>query len=128
MKKILAFVALIAPTTAFAQTGALAPVTNVNDLSAKILGIGNTFTYILVAAAVIFIVWNIVIYLIKPSGEESRGKAGMNILWGIVGLFVIVSIWGLVNILVNTFYTSNGSTSIKDRFPSANYVSNSSTK
>ncbi len=103
MKKIIAFVVTIAPSMAFAQT--TARVVDVNSLSTKILGIGSTIVYILVAAAVLFIVWNVVMYLIKGKGEEGRGAAGMNILWGIVGLFIIVSIWGLVNILTNTFGT-----------------------
>jgi hypothetical protein len=104
MKKIIAALTFVAPSIAFAQT---APITDVNGLSSKLLGIGNTVTYILVALGVLFIVWNVVIYLIKGSAEdEKRTKAGMNILWGIVGLFVIVSIWGLVNILTNTFKTT----------------------
>lgn len=104
MKKIAsALIATLAPAVALAQTSA---VTDVNSLSAKVIGIGNTVIYILTALAVLFIVWNVVMYLIKSPGEENRTKAGMNILWGIIGLFVIVSIWGLVNILTNTFKTT----------------------
>lgn len=103
MKKIFASIAVFAPTIVFAQ--ALAPITNVNSLSSRIIGIGNLFTYLLVALAVIYIVWNVVQYVIKP-GAEDRSAAGWNILWGVVGLFVIVSIWGLVNILTNTFKTT----------------------
>jgi len=103
MKKIITVLALLSPAVAFAQTSA---VTDVNSLSSKIIGIGNTVVYILTALAVLFIVWNVVMYLIKSQGEESRAKAGFNILWGIVGLFVIVSIWGLVSILTNTFRTA----------------------
>jgi hypothetical protein len=102
-KSIIAALASMLPAVAFAQTTA---VTDVNSLSSKLIGIGNTVTYILTALAVLFIVWNVVIYLIKGSGEEGRSKAGMNILWGIVGLFIIVSIWGLVSILTNTFRTA----------------------
>lgn len=102
MKKIIASIALLAPAVASAQ--ALAPVTNINDVSSKLLGIGNIILYLLIAAAVIFIVWNVVMYLVKD-GEDKSKSAG-NILWGIVGLFIIVSIWGLVNILTNTFKTT----------------------
>ncbi|MFA6553945.1 MAG: hypothetical protein WCS89_00345 [Candidatus Paceibacterota bacterium] len=103
MKKIIALIAFVAPSVASAQS--LAPITNVNDLSSRLLGIGNTVTYLLVALAVIYIIWNVVNFLIKPAGEERKG-AQMNIVWGIVGLFVIVSIWGLVGILTNTFKTA----------------------
>ncbi len=104
MKKIFALLAvLVVPAIVSAQ--ALAPITNVNNLSARLLGIGNTFTYLLVALAVIYIVYNVVQYMIKPAGAEREGALA-NIGWGILGLFIIVSIWGLVNILTNTFKTT----------------------
>lgn len=103
MKKIFAVIAIAFPAIASAQ--ALAPITNVNNLTTRALGIGSTVTYVLVALAVIYIVWNVVMYMIKP-GAEDRAAAGKDILWGILGLFIIVSIWGLVNILTNTFKTT----------------------
>ena len=104
MKKIIALVSFAIPSMALAQ--ALTPITNVNNLSTRILSIGSTVTYILVAAAVLFIVWNVVMYVIKPASSDDKKAAGGNILWGILGLFIIVSIWGLVNILTNTFATT----------------------
>ncbi len=103
MKKIIALIAFAIPAVASAQ--ALSPITNVNSLSNRLLGIGSMFTYILVSLAVIYIIWNVVQYFIKPS-KDDRKDAGMNILWGIIGLFIIVSIWGLVNIFTNTFKTA----------------------
>jgi heme/copper-type cytochrome/quinol oxidase subunit 4 len=101
MKTIIAIIASVVPSVAFAIT----PITDINGVSSKALGIGNVFTYLLVALAVIYIVWNVVFYLIRPSSEDKKA-AGMNILYGIVGLFVIVSIWGLVNIFTNSFATT----------------------
>ena len=102
MKKIIASLVFVIPAVVSAQ--ALSPITNVNNLSTRFLGIGNTITYLLVALAVIYIVWNVVQYFIKA--ESDRTESGKAIVWGIVGLFVIVSIWGLVNILTNTFKTT----------------------
>jgi len=104
MKKIIALIALAAPSVAFAQ--ALAPITNVNQLATRAFSIGDLVTYGLVALAVIFIVWNVVMYVIKPPSSDDKKKAGGNILWGILGLFIIVSIWGLVNILTNSLSTT----------------------
>ncbi len=104
MKKLLSLVALLVPSVAFAQ-GTITTITNVNGVASKLTSLGNIALYLLTALAVIYIVWNVVQYLIHGSGEEGRGKASMNILWGIIGLFVIVSIWGLVNILTGTFST-----------------------
>jgi hypothetical protein len=69
-----------------------------------VLGIGNTIIYILVAFAVLYIVFYVVKYLIA-GGADDKAKNAANVGWGILGLFIIVSIWGLVNILTNTFST-----------------------
>ena len=86
---------------------ALTTINNANDLTAKLIGIGNTIIYLLISLAIIYIIWNIVQYFIKGSEDEgSRQKSGTSILWGIVGLAIILSIWGLVNILTGTFKTA----------------------
>jgi hypothetical protein len=110
MKTIIALAVIImAPIITFAQTNqSLKEINNINDLTNKFTSLGNIFIQILIALAVIFIVFNVVRYLIMGADdEEKRKKAGSAILWGIVGLFVILSIWGLVRILKNTFNTSN---------------------
>ncbi len=104
MKKFIASIVAFSPLVAFAQN--TVKITDANTLANKLVNLANMFTYLLIAAAVIFIIWNVVVYLIKGgSDEEERKKASSSILWGIVGLFIILSIWGLVNILMNTFKT-----------------------
>ena len=104
MKKIIGAVVLLTPGVAFA----LQDITDVDSLSTRLLSIGNIISYILVSAAVLFIVYNVVWYLVKGKDSAEKGTAGLNILYGISGLFVIVSIWGIVNILTNTFKTTTG--------------------
>ncbi len=113
MKKLLAFGLALVPSLASAQT--LASINNINDVSNKITGILNTLTVLLISLAVVWIIISVVRYLIAGSDGEKRKEGGLRILWGIVGLFVIVSIWGLVSILTNSFATTNtASTSIRN--------------
>ena len=110
MKKFIASLTFAFPAIALAQTQA---ITDVNSLSTKLVNILNLVTYFLVALAVIFIIWNVIMFLIKGgSNEEERKKAISSIISGIVGLFIILSIWGLVNILMGTFRTTPGNTRI----------------
>lgn len=108
MKKVIASLVSLSPMIAFAQTS---PITDVNSLSTKLINLGNLFTYLLMAVAVIYIIWNVVRYLIA-SGEDEKKGAAMKFVWGIVGLFLIISIWGIVNILLNTFRTTAPNTTI----------------
>ena len=41
-------------------------------------------------------------FISKAADEEKRTEAKNFIIWGIIGIFVMVSIWGLVNILTGT--------------------------
>jgi len=45
-----------------------------------------------------------VVQYITAGGDEEKRKAGRNtMLYGIIGLFVMVAVWGLVNVLISTF-------------------------
>ncbi len=102
MKKIIVSIAALAPAIASAQA-----ITDVNSLTYKLTNIGNTLIQVLIALAVIWIIWNVVRFIMSADDPEKRKSLQGAILWGIVGLFVILSIWGLVNILSNTFRTNS---------------------
>ncbi|MGC9605583.1 MAG: hypothetical protein ABSF56_02385 [Minisyncoccia bacterium] len=80
-------------------------VTDVNSLFYKLNGIGNAVTILLVSLAVIWIVVSVVRF-IMASGEN-RAVHRASVLWGIVGLAVILSIWGIINIFGRTFGLGN---------------------
>ena len=109
----------------FISTIMLNQINNANDLVKKLTDIGDVVIYLLIAFAVVYIVWTTVMYFIRGQ-EDSAGRkeAGMRIFYGIVGLFVIVSIWGLVNILLNTFSTNTAVPT--SHFPTASFTNTSS--
>ncbi len=109
MKKIFALLVALLPVSAFAQ-----PLNDINNVASKLTNIGNTVVVLLISFSVIWIIVNVVRYLIA-GGDEDRKKGGMAILWGVVGLFVILSVWGLVAILKNSFQTTDSVPT--DKFP-----------
>lgn len=114
MKKFLLALAVFLPAVASAQA-----ITDVNSLTYKLTNIGNVVIEILIAFAVIYIVFQAVRYIVSGDDSEKRKEIGKGILWGIVGLFVILSIWGLVRILTNTFRTDTNAP--VNQFPQVNY-------
>ncbi len=113
MKKIIAGLVAFMPALAAAQA-----ITDVNSLTYKLTNLGNTAIQILIAFAVIWIIFNVIRYIVKADSDD-RNKYAMAILWGVIGLFVILSIWGLVRILSNTFRTD--STAPTQQFPQVTY-------
>lgn len=71
----------------------------------KIIGYLNQALVLLMGLAMVMFVWWVIQYYIKPNDE--RAQAGSYILYSVIGFFVIISVWGLVNILRGTFNFEN---------------------
>jgi membrane-associated HD superfamily phosphohydrolase len=85
----------------------IATPNNFKDLVNNIIvsGILTPLVYLLVGLAVLVFVYG-VFKFIKAEGEEKQsGREFM--IWGIIGIFVMISVWGLVAILQNTFNLSS---------------------
>ena len=73
------------------------------DLINKIKDILNAIIPVLGALGLVYFVWGVVQYVINDS-EEAKKKGKDRIIYGIIGFTVIVGLWGLVNIVVKTFF------------------------
>ena len=80
---------------------------DINSVAGKATNIGNLIVQLAISLAVVWIIVNVVRYLIATNDPAHRTSAGWGILWGVVGLFVILSVWGLVYILRNSFRTQD---------------------
>ncbi len=114
MKKILIFISPIATyfasfSISFAATASscnMSSVRNFKDLVINLIScfLNPTVTLLVSISILVFLFG--VFKIIKSQGEgKETGKEFM--FWGIIGIFVIISLWGLVNILQNTFVLSN---------------------
>ena len=57
----------------------------------------------LFALAMVGFIWGVIQYVLNADNEEKRKKGKSFIIWGLIALFVMVSMWGLVGVLTNTF-------------------------
>ena len=92
------------PALAFAQQiSNLPPTNNLSQLVNLVIAYINSAVYLIMAVAMIVFVWNIYKYFIAGSdNKDSKKEAGMYVMWSVIGFFIILSFWGLVNILTNT--------------------------
>ena len=60
--------------------------------------------YLIVAVAVVMFLYGVFKFIKSEGSDRQGGKELM--FWGIVGLFVMISLWGLVAILRSTFQLS----------------------
>lgn len=102
--KILSLV-FIASSTPFIAFAATQPD---EGLSGILLTISNLFSEavpVLVGLGVVYFIWGVVQYFIADN-EEAKTTGKDRIIYGIIGLAIIISLWGLVNILTETFFSS----------------------
>lgn len=100
MKKILSLAGTFTlPTFAFAAT--------FNSIAAQVQDLLNLLIPILITLAVIYFFWGLANYILK-SGTEEKENGREIMIWGIVALFVMVSIWGLVGLIGSTFGIQQG--------------------
>lgn len=108
MKKALALTS--ATLTAFAlPLVSLAAVNNLSDVGSFIINtINNVLVPVLFAIAFIVFVWGAFnTFIVGANSEEVKEKGKNLMLWGLIGFFVMVSVWGLVNILTGTVTFGN---------------------
>lgn len=88
---------------------------NFGELVYLFLTLINTAISIVVALAALGFFWGLSKYIFsaQDSGKVEEGRKIM--IWGIVALFVIASIWGILRILSATFLDSGGGSAPQER-------------
>jgi len=100
MKKFLALAAVAAfPMVSYAQ------ISDVQDLGNTVISlINNVAVPLIFAFAFVVFIWGVFNYFILGGGDEEKREKGRDLMiWGLLGFFVMVSVWGLVNLVVGTF-------------------------
>lgn len=104
IKKVLPYAAILAtPFLALAQTTAFTVTQRISQLVNQIIPI------LLIIGTIVFL-WGVIMFLTAGGDEEKRANARSLMIYGLVGLFVMVAAWGIVNVLVG--FTGTGNTGI----------------
>ncbi|MBI2046368.1 MAG: hypothetical protein HYT28_03045 [Parcubacteria group bacterium] len=99
MKKLfIIFGVIVMPSIAFAA----------GELFTKVSELLNSVIPIIITIAVIYFLWGVGKYIMSSGDSEKQEEARGMMIYGIIGLFVMVSVWGLVNILVQTVGLDSG--------------------
>jgi hypothetical protein len=88
-----------------------AAINNISDVGSFIINtINNVLVPVIFAIAFIVFLWGAFdTFILGANSEDVKDKGKNLMLWGLIGFFVMVSVWGLVNILTGTFGFGNNS-------------------
>ncbi len=98
------------PLLAVAQTS----VSNVSQAGQFIIStINGVFVPVLFAVAFIVFIWGAFqAFILGANDQEAKSKGKNLMLYGLIGFFVMVSVWGLVNILTGSVGLNNSGVNV----------------
>ena len=76
---------------------------DVNTVLEVVRNVLNQIIPIIMVLATVVFLWGIVSYITAAGDEKKQATAKNYITYGIIGLFFMVAIWGVVKAIVNTF-------------------------
>ena len=88
-------IAFAAPAVVSAQT--------VQGFLVELSGLISYLPPIAYGLAILFFFWGIAKYIFKAGSEEAKEEGKRIMLWGVIAIFVISSIWGIIIFLRGVF-------------------------
>ena len=98
------FAAAIVSAPQSSTNSSAGPITSFQDLAKRLLDMINLVIPFIISLALLYFLINIFKLVFASDDSKGREDAKGLIIWGIVTLFVMVSVWGLVRILTSTFF------------------------
>lgn len=92
-------------TPVFAQNPAW-----LNSLATAIEGLVPATVIALIGIALLYFIWGLVLFITQSGDEKAVGEGKQKMIWGIITLFVLVSVWGLVSLLRTLTGIGSGTT------------------
>ena len=94
------FFCFFAPSFAYA-----APPADLKELMTRVgLFIINPLILLFVSLGLIVFLWGLFQYLTKLDNAEERRQGVEHMIWGVVGLFIMLSVYSIIAVIKGTFF------------------------
>ena len=101
------YVSLLALLLLLSPSSAAAAAQTFQELALDIVEIIDTATITLIVFALVVYFWGMAVNIPHFGGEKGGEKQKAFFFWGLLVLFVMVSIWGIIQLLQNTLFGDN---------------------
>ena len=102
MKKLyltLGTVGVVALTPLLVSSAETIVETGFVALIGEILDILDLVVVLIIALALVFFLWGVALFVLNAGDPEGQSKGKSIMFWGLIALFVMVAVWGLVGFL-----------------------------
>lgn len=86
----------------------VASAQNAQGIINTVRGIVDQLIPLALALALLAFFWGLIKYIWGAGGGEAKAEGQKIMIAGIIGLFLMVAIWGIVGIIANTFGIQTG--------------------
>lgn len=76
-------------------------------LSRFVDNIVNPLIYFLFAIALLYFLYGVLVFILNADDESKRDIGKKHMLWGIIGLFIMVSVYGILGLIIGTVGVRN---------------------
>ncbi|MCI5108533.1 MAG: pilin [Candidatus Pacebacteria bacterium] len=104
MKKVLTGILTFSPAILLAADS---DFSNINSFVSSLGKVINNLLPIVVALALLYFFWGLARFILAAGDEDSKENGKRIMIWGVVALFVMVSVWGIVNFMRDIFGVEN---------------------
>jgi hypothetical protein len=58
--------------------------------------------YLLFTLAMVYFLYGVFVFVKNAENPDKRSEGAKGILWGIIGMFIMISVWGIINIILSS--------------------------
>lgn len=80
------------------------PTTGGSIMGPGILGYISAFVPFALTLSVLFFLWGLARFVYNSGDEKSHEEGRQVMIWGVIAIFILVSIWGIARIILDAFY------------------------
>ena len=115
LNKALSFIAPLAALALPVVVSAQIDIpTDVGGLQGSFEGIFNLISGILLVIILIYLIWGAFVFATAGGDEDKRKKGRDILLYGLIGIFLLVSIFGLINFVIDSIVFEGDTGTVPD--------------
>src|SRR3989338_6712536 len=85
--------------------------TNFSELVDILVDLIRTAVPVIAGLALLVFFWGMAKFIFRAGGDTKAVEEGKTLMiWGLIALFVMVSVWGIISFIQNAFLPGGGST------------------
>ena len=82
-----------------------AAIYDVQDLLVALLDLFNSLIYVVFGFALVVFFWGLAKFILNSGDEKSHEDGKRLMFWGVIALFVMASVWGIIAVLQDDIFS-----------------------